>query len=251
MKRFLNALRQQANFYSTPEPASFEEVERRERIFYLNYLREGMIVFDVGANVGELTLLFSRFVGNRGHIHAFEAGSTVFNRLKIVCEATERRNVSLNHLALSETNGFIQLHIYEDALSGFNSQADRPLKNYGLDFEPIGIEKTPAVTIDDYCDKNNIERIDLLKIDVEGAELQVMRGARRMFMSKRVECVTFEFGQTTFDMGNTPGEIKTFLDETGYRICNIVEGDPIFPGGESVETARYSMYMATPVPKSR
>ena len=57
---------------SASGPASFAEVERAERIFYLEYLREGMTVFDVGANVGELTLLFSRFVGASGSVHAFE-----------------------------------------------------------------------------------------------------------------------------------------------------------------------------------
>ncbi len=232
--------------FSTPsDAAAFAEVERVERIFYLEYLREGMTVFDVGANVGELTLLFSRFAAD-GSVHGFEASSETFKRLKLVCDATERRNVVLNHLALSDKNGSIRLHIYDNALSSFNSQAARPLKNYGLDFEPIGVEETPATTVDDYCESRNIERIDLLKIDVEGAELQVMQGARRMLKSKSIRCLTFEFGQTTFDMGNTPEEIEAFLKEMDYKIRNIVKGDPIFPGRESVEAARYSMHVATP-----
>ena len=151
MRNFLNVFRRQKQRFSAPnEPAAFAEIERAERIFYLEYLREGMTVFDVGANVGELTLLFSRFVGD-GNVHAFEASSETFMHLKIVCEATGKRNVSLNHLALSDKIGFIRLHVYEDALSSFNSQAARPLKNYGLDFEPVGIEETPATTVDDYC----------------------------------------------------------------------------------------------------
>ncbi len=248
MKKFLNSVRRQV--WRSSVPASFAEVERAERIFYLEYLREGMTVFDVGANVGELTLLFSRFVGD-GNVHAFEASSETFMHLKIVCEATGKRNVSLNHLALSDKNGTIRLHVYEDALSSFNSQAARPLKNYGLDFEPVGIEETPATTVDDYCERKKIELIDLLKIDVEGAELQVLRGARRMLKSKRIACLTFEFGQTTFDMGNNPEEIEVFLKEMNYKIRNIVKGDPIFPGRESVETARYSMHVATPDLKSK
>nr|MBA2737794.1 hypothetical protein [Pyrinomonadaceae bacterium] len=64
-------------------------------------------------------------------------------------------------------------------------------------------------------------------------------------------CLTFEFGQTTFDMGNNPEEIEVFLKEMNYKIRNIVKGDPIFPGRESVETARYSMHVATPDLKSK
>jgi len=251
MRNFLNVLRRQKRRFSAPpEPAAYAEVERAEWIFYLEYLREGMIVFDVGANVGELTLLFSRFVAD-GSVHAFEAGSAAFKRLELVCDAIGRNNVVLNHLAMSDKSGLIRLHIYDDALSSFNSQAARPLKNYGLDFEPVGIEETPATTVDDYCERKKIELIDLLKIDVEGAELQVLRGARRMLKSKRIACLTFEFGQTTFDMGNNPEEIEVFLKEMNYKIRNIVKGDPIFPGRESVETARYSMHVATPDLKSK
>jgi len=228
-----------------PNPAGFEEIERAERIFYLEYLREEMTVFDVGANVGELTLLFSRFAAN-GSVHAFEASSSTFKRLEIILAATQRLNVVLNHLALSDKNGTISLHVYDDLLSSFNSQADRPLKDYGLNFEPIGIEQVRAMTVDDYCESKNIGRIDLLKIDVEGAEYQVMQGAARMLRDKRIGCLTFEFGQTTFDMGNSPDEIEVFLKNMDYKIRNVVKGDPVFPGRESVESAKYSMHIAMP-----
>jgi hypothetical protein len=60
-------------------------VERAEHIFYINYLNEGMTVFDVGANCGGLSLLFVHFVGPSGHIHSFEAASSTFERLTAVC----------------------------------------------------------------------------------------------------------------------------------------------------------------------
>ncbi|MBA2621014.1 MAG: FkbM family methyltransferase [Acidobacteria bacterium] len=247
ISKILNSVKYRINrLLESPAPSSFEEIERAERIFYLEYLREGMTVFDVGANIGELTLLFSRFIGN-GKVHAFEASSTVYKKLELVCGAAERRNVRLNNLALSDKNGTIRLHVYDGAYSSFNSQAARPLKKYGLDIEPIAIEEIAATTVDDYCERENIESIDLLEIDVEGAELQVLRGARNMLRQKRVRCLTFEFGQTTFDMGNRPEEIEDFLKEIDYKIRNIIKGDPIFPGRQSVETARYSMHVATPV----
>ena len=245
MKNFLNNLRGRPQI--APETADFAKVERLERIFYLEYLREGMTVFDVGANVGELTLLFSRFAGDGGRVHAFEASGEVFKKLEIVCRAAGRRNLVLNHLALADKNGTVRLNIYDAPFSSFNSLADRPLKNYGLDLAPIGTEETAAMTVDEYCATRKIEFIDLLKIDVEGAEFQVMQGARRMLASKSIACLSFEFGQTTFDMGNHPAEIEAFLKDFEYKIRNVVANDPVFPGRESVETARYSMHIATPV----
>jgi FkbM family methyltransferase len=244
MKNLLKNLRRLS---ISRESADFAEVERLERIFYLEILREGMTVFDVGANIGELTLLFSRFVGEGGKVHAFEASSEVFEKLETICRVAGRRNVVLNRLAVSDKNGTVRLNVYDDAYSSFNSIAARPLKNYGLDLEPISTEETPAVTVDSYCEERKIEFIDLLKIDVEGAEFQVMHGARRLLKSKAVACLSFEFGQTTFDMGNDPTEIEAFLKDFGYKIRNVVAGDPVFPGRGSVETARYSMHVAVPV----
>ena len=242
MRNLFAALRRRVN----NSPAEFAEIERAERIFYINYLRDGMTVFDVGANVGELTLIFSRFVGDGGAVHAFEASAQTFDKLKIVCETVGRRNVSLNHLAVSDQTGAIRLNVYAAEYSSFNSQAARPLKDYGLDLEPVGVEETPATTIDEYCRNNRVETIDLLKIDVEGAELQVLKGARKMLREKRVKCLTFEFGQTTFDMGNRAEDIEEYLAEMNYAIRNLIENEPLFPGRETVETARFAMHIAAP-----
>lgn len=245
MKRFLNNFRRRLQ--TVRQSADFVEVERAERIFYLEFLREGMTVFDVGANVGELTLLFSRFVGERGNVHAFEASREVYLKLETICRAAGRFNVKLNHLALADEKGTVRLNLYDELYSSFNSLAERPLKNYGLELEPVGTEETTATTVDDYCEKMKIERIDLLKIDVEGAELQVLRGAQAMLKSKAIECCAFEFGQTTFDMGNDPSEIEDLLRSCNYKIRNLVAGNPVFPGRERVETAKYSMHIAVPV----
>lgn len=227
-------------------PANALQVERAEHKFYLDYLREGMMVFDVGANFGEVSLLFSRFVGARGHVHAFEASSEVCARLGQMCEIAGRTNISINHAAVADAQGVVQLHVYDREYSGWNSLADRPLADYGIDVKSIGVENVESTTIDDYCHEHEIDRIDLLKIDVEGAEYQVLIGARRMLQEKRVGCCVFEFGQTTFDMGNTPGEIREYLNSLGYRIRNVVSGDPLFPGGSGAESARFSIHVAMP-----
>jgi FkbM family methyltransferase len=231
---------------ASASPASFVEVERAERIFYLETLREGMTVFDVGANVGELTLLFSRFVGAASVVHAFEPCGQTFERLESVCRAASLRNVRLNRLALAEDETSVTMHVYDEEHMSWNTRAARPLDDYGIDLKPLSVEEAPATTFDLYCERNGIADVDLLKIDVEGAEFQVMLGAQRMLREKRVRCVTFEFGQTTFDMGNSPDHIESYLRGAGYELRNIVAGDPVFPGRESAQTACYSMHVAMP-----
>lgn len=224
--------------------ASTLEVERAEEIYYLNYLREGMNVFDVGASVGEMSLLFSRFIGS-GTVHAFEASSEVYGRLQTVSNLAGRRNIVFNHRAVSDRVGAANLHVYNDHL-GWNSLVARPLANYGIVVPAPTIEEVQATTIDRYCEEHEINRIDLLKIDVEGAEFQVLLGARRMLREQQIRCLTFEFGQTTFDMGNSPQEMEQYLDELGYELRNIVEIDPVFPGRESAARACFSMHVARP-----
>lgn len=226
--------------------ASPAEVERAEQTFYIDYLRPGMVVFDVGANIGELTLLFSRFVQPGGKVFSFEASAATFGRLSSICDLSRRDNVEVHHVALSDREGTLDLHVYPEEYSGWNTLADRPLESYGINVKPVGLERVRSATIDNFCRERDIEHIDLLKIDVEGAEYQVLLGARRMLEEKRIGCCVFEFGQTTFDMGNTPEMIEQYLAQAGYRIRNIVPGDRRFPGRDSAMSARFSIHVAVP-----
>ena len=222
------------------------QAEQCEWKFYLDYLREGMVAFDVGAYVGELTLLFSKFVGDKGQVHAFEASSASFKRLKTVCEASGRSNIVLNNVALADREGMVKLHVYDHDHLSWSSLAERPLHEYGIPIRPAGTEEVPATTVDAFCEKHGVFRIDLLKLDIEGAEYQALLGARRMLQEKRIRCCVFEFGATTFDMGNSPEAIEEYLTGVGYTLCNIVRGDPVFPGRGSAQTARFSMHVALP-----
>lgn len=226
--------------------ASFMEVERAERLFYLAYLGAGMTVFDVGAHIGELTLMFARFVGEGGCVHAFEPSSLGFAGLTATCTAASLRNVKLRRVALAEREATVILYSYGDGYLSWTSQALRPLETYGIDVRAVSTEESPATTLDFYCEKNGIDSIDLLKLDVEGAEFQVLLGARRMLEARRIKCIAFEFGQTTFDMNNDPDEIERYLKDLGYDLRNVVGTDPVFPGRESAQTACFSMHLATP-----
>lgn len=222
------------------------EVERAEHGFYIQYVKPGMVVFDVGANVGELTLFFSRFVGPDGRVHSFEANPETFSRLKSIVELVGLSNVKLNCQAIASQIGTVKLHIYDREHSAWTTMANRPLASRGINVAPLKTDEIKSTTVDAYCDSNGIEKIDLLKIDVEGAEYQVLLGAEKMLRKGQIRCCVFEFGQTTFDMGNHPDQIQAYLARCGYTLDNIMPGAPVFPGGHSSATAQFSMHISRP-----
>jgi FkbM family methyltransferase len=225
---------------------AFEEVEREERAFYRSYVRAGMTVFDVGAHVGSLTTLFSKLAGDSGAVHAFEPAAAAFGDLRDALAREKATNVTANDFALSDRPGTVDLHCYQGPFRAFNSMAVRPLAEYGVDAGPARTEEVEATTLDLYSAERGVSRIDLLKIDVEGAELQVLRGAEAMLAARCVGCVAFEFGQATFDMGIKPADIAELFRKHGYKLSNIVKGARLFPGGGSARTARFAMHLAMP-----
>ncbi|MDP4286114.1 MAG: FkbM family methyltransferase [Bacteroidota bacterium] len=221
-------------------------VEKNERIFYIKNINEGNIVFDVGANIGELTLLFSSAVGKRGQVHSFEPTPETFNKLSTIIKIANKKNVRLNNKAVAQHKGNADFNVYEEEYSSWNTFAKRPLENYGIKIAPPLSIVVPVISIDDYCRENFIESIDLLKIDVEGAELNVLKGAERMFQEKKISQCVFEFGQTIFDMGNTITEFEDFFKLKGYKVYNVSKIQNIFPIDNKTNSACFAVLFAKP-----
>ena len=131
-------------------------VEQAEEIFYIRHLCPGMVVFDVGANVGELSLLFSRFVGASGSVHAFEASPKTFERLAAVVAATGRMNIHLNQTGVADKCGDRAFHQYDDEHSGWSTMATRNFSKYGIDLKPVESDLIQFTTLEDYCLHNQI-----------------------------------------------------------------------------------------------
>lgn len=219
-------------FTSNPKSSfSADEVEEFELEFYKHHLREGMTVFDIGSNVGMMARYFSNCVGVNGTVHCFEPGERAWARLAALGRGPEFENLVVNQTALGKETGLVRFHVYPESHSSWNTSADRPLADYGIAVRPQQTVEVPCTTLDAYCAANSVDRIDLAKVDVERAELQVLQGAARLLRERRINCLLMEFGQTTFDMGNSPGEIEAYADSVGYHLRNLIPGDPTFPGG--------------------
>jgi FkbM family methyltransferase len=130
--------------------------------------REGATVLDIGANVGSYTLLFAKWVGDTGHVYAFEPASA--------SRAGLERHVSLNALSDRVT---IRSEAISDqaALAAFIDTGTQGDNRIVPDATSATIE-VPALSVDEFCEASGVTP-DIIKIDVEGAELAALRGARR------------------------------------------------------------------------
>ena len=150
---------------------SFEDIEYK---FAQLFLRPGMTVLDVGAHRGFYTLLFSKRIGPKGRVVAFEPSSRERKKLKRHLLLNFCRNVEVMSCALGASDGRADLYVVDGQLSGCNS-----LRPPDTD-SPTSPEAVRVRTLDELLAQSRIDRVDFVKIDVEGGELDVLRGAREL-----------------------------------------------------------------------
>ena len=150
-------------------------------------------IFDVGANVGSFTRLLLNELANRAIIHCFEPSRATYQTLKA---NVRELNVQKHNIGLSHQIG--ELALYTDAeQSGMTSVYNRDLQHINVSFAQQ--EVASFSTVDEFSANQNIQQIDLLKMDVEGHELAVLKGASRMLKEQRIQFIQFEFGGTNID----------------------------------------------------
>lgn len=179
-----------------------------------------LCIFDVGANHGLFVKMIQQNLPNIPlQIHAFEPG---YHSYKILCDdARECENVILNNIALGKNRGESTLY-YDTEGSWLASLSKRRLDHFGIDFnysETIKID-----TLDNYCFNANIQQIDLLKLDVEGHEIDVLQGAVKMLESQKIKMLSFEFGSCNLDSRTYFQDIFYFLKE--HKMSNIFRITP-------------------------
>ncbi|MDX2108916.1 MAG: FkbM family methyltransferase [Verrucomicrobiota bacterium] len=149
-----------------------------------DYVQPGDIVCDIGANKGSYLFWLSRWV-HKGKVVAFEPQAHLAQYLKKVCSATGLRNVTVEAAAVHAKSGSMNLYIPAGC-------ADSPGASLGTRItsrEDCRAVSVPVVALDDYFETG--KRISVLKIDVEGAELGVFKGAERI-LKEQAPLLVFE-----------------------------------------------------------
>jgi FkbM family methyltransferase len=175
--------------------------------FFRNLIQSDWTVFDCGAKTGYFTLLFSELCEN-GKIHAFEPTST-FEMLTNNINHYDLKNVISNQLALGETSGEIEDDIY---------------RIWGQSPEKLVYSFT---TIDEYCMKNDIQKLDLIKIDVDLYDFELLKGAITTLKTLK-PIVTVELNHALHLRNSTPQEVIEWLQTLGYQQINITDENYTF-----------------------
>lgn len=205
-----------------------------------------LCIFDVGANHGLFVKMIQRYLqGLPLQIHAFEPSQYSYG---ILCDSAKAyNNVTLNNIALGKQTGEAELY-YDTDGSWLASLSKRRLDHFGIDFkysEPIKID-----TLDSYCLSCNVQQIDLLKLDVEGHELDVLQGAVRMLESQKIKMLSFEFGSCNLDSRTYFQDIFYFLKDYGmsnlFRITPSGYLSPLQEYQEIYEQFRTTNFIALP-----
>ncbi len=190
-------------------PPSVFTAAARELFLYEYTPRGGDVVFDVGAGIGAEALLFSRLVGDSGRVVSVEAHPGSYKRLVDLCNVNGLGNVTPLQVAVSDIDGAVVI-----------SDREHHLQNTVLEPGDSGIE-VPARRIDTIAAELGIRHIDLLKMNIEGAERLAIGGLETLVDKTRHVCISCH--DFLADDGG-PEELRTkafvrdFLLERGFQV---------------------------------
>ena len=187
----------------------------------LELIEPAATVIDVGANIGLWSLVAAR---RAGCVHAFEPAPSTFARLRRNLDLNGMPNVVANRLAVDREGGTTSFYEAIESNSGGAGYLRRP----GAPVE-VTVER---VTLDDYCRSRGIERVGVLKLDIEGAEWLALQGAEELLGGAAPPAIFMELdGELTRQFGWEPVDVLAWLRERDYRTWHAE------PGGRLTDVA--------------
>jgi FkbM family methyltransferase len=191
--------------------------ERQEVSFILSVLKPGMTFFDVGANAGLFAVSAATNIGG-DRVYAFEPCSSTCEILKQNLRLNRVASVHVAQIALGDSIGEGILQVNERGKDGLNTlgQASHP------DSHVIGQESIQINTLDTFMREQGISQVDVMKVDIEGAELMLFRGAKELLQRADAPVILYEgFGNLTRGFGYHPVEILWLLESCGYALFTL------------------------------
>lgn len=191
--------------------------ELRLARFLIRYLKEGAVFFDVGAHLGFFSLLAARLVGSGERVYGFEASPEMAGYYRD--NSKQFPNIRANHLAVSNTNGFIRFYEFPVLYSEYNSvdQAQYTSASWFRSMKPKEVE-VACTTLDSFLQKEQVCP-DIIKIDVEGAEQLVLEGSKELLSGcKPVVVLEFIPPSSGQWQDGSHGKALLFLFDAGYEL---------------------------------
>ena len=211
-----------------PPPVEFSTGQRWDEITSL--LPEPAVVLDCGANTGQTATCFRNLYPN-AEIYSFEPVEALFEQLRRTCD---RLNVTAVKKAVADRDGHARINLTAspEANSLLAFQEGNPCAQWT---HVTGEELVEVCTLDRWCEEAGIdrERVDLLKLDVQGAELQALYGARKLLQTTKLVYVEVSFVEIYKDLPLFE-DIDRFLKECGYRRHAIYPSDQPHNWGDAL-----------------
>lgn len=209
---------------------------------YSNFVKPGSVAIDVGAHGGRHTTHLARFVGDSGKVVAFEPIPHLFAKLQKAFKGN--KVVDLRSLALSRQSGTLPFKIVHNLLEQ-SGLKERIFDRTDLDIQTITVTVS---TLDEQL--AGLDRVDFIKIDVEGAEIDCLHGARNV-LAKFRPLVSVEYGESSYSVyGHKASTLFEFALEHDYVIsdffANVIEDPETW---QEVCNRSYWDYMLVPKEK--
>jgi FkbM family methyltransferase len=180
------------------------------------YGRLGTVVLDVGANFGQMSVLFSNIVGPAGKVYSFDADDFVFEILTKNIAANERTDCIVPVFGAVHSVAGQTLYFPEQDFERFPSYG-----SYGIDYVGNRGRPVPTLTIDSL---NIVEPVSFMKVDVQGGDLHAMRGAVETIAKNRMP-ILFEYEyQFEAELKLSFQEYVDFVAQIGYRFESVING---------------------------
>lgn len=188
--------------------------ESLEVDLFKSIVKPDMVVFDVGANLGYYSLIAAKRVARHGQVHSFEPCERMFEELEYNISINHFPNIYPNKLALGDKSGWAKLTKCERGMEVYSSL----LPENGSSHASIDYEKVQISTMDDYVSRMRVDSVDVIKIDVEGAEYSVLKGAKKLLQGQTPPMLFFEVVQAFQAKFNyTSNDILSYLGTFGYK----------------------------------
>jgi FkbM family methyltransferase len=186
-----------------------------EAFLFTRLLTSGMVVIDAGANIGQYTMLASTAVTPTGRVHSFEPVHENYSRLRAHVAANGLTNVRLNRLALWSEDSTLVLVMPNQSPGNHGSYTVRQ------GAPPSSGEEAPGIRLDEYASANEIAGVDLIKMDIEGAEAAAILGGLGLVERCRPIFLLEVNRAALTSMGSSPNELWELVSGLGYRAWRI------------------------------
>lgn len=179
---------------------------------FKDVIRPGMTALDIGGHIGYYTRFFSKLIGNKGHVYVFEP---VNENYDLLAKNTKNfKNVTLINKAAGDKDGKVSFY------QTFSNTGSHSLLEVDVKAQKIEVD---CMTLDRFAEENNIEEVNIIKIDVEGGEPLVLKGAENLIKrSKELYIIMELIHDNLSKLGYTPATYFEYVESLGLKVYSIL-----------------------------